>query len=109
MSAQSLTAFKLSASNLTLEALVACLKAGHTLKQWETDVDAETSMQVKATLQQVVYRINERNRLEGHSGSVRSVSFSPDGKTLATGSDDNTVKLWDLQGRELPNLERAKC
>jgi hypothetical protein len=24
------------------------------------------------------------------------VSFSPDGKTIATGSTDNTVKLWDL-------------
>ncbi|KAB8332772.1 hypothetical protein SD80_018555, partial [Scytonema tolypothrichoides VB-61278] len=27
---------------------------------------------------------------------VNSVVFSPDGKTIATGSDDNTVKLWNL-------------
>jgi WD40 repeat protein len=36
-----------------------------------------------------------RQILEGHSGSVSSVTFSPDGLTLASGSRDNTIKLWD--------------
>ena len=37
---------------------------------------------------------------------VSSVAFAPDGKTLATGSWDRTVKLWDVTtGKELATLK----
>lgn len=35
--------------------------------------------------------------LKGHAGFVYSVAFSPDGKRLATGSADQTVKLWEAR------------
>jgi WD40 repeat protein len=34
--------------------------------------------------------------LEGHTDIVLSVAFSPDGKLLASGSDDKTIKLWEV-------------
>ena len=34
--------------------------------------------------------------LQGHTSAVLTVAFSPDGKSLVSGSDDNTVKVWNL-------------
>jgi WD40 repeat protein len=41
--------------------------------------------------------------LIGHGGRVFSVAFSPNGKILATGSRDGTVRLWDPSTGKLAN------
>ena len=38
--------------------------------------------------------------LTGHDGAVRSVSYSSDGRMLASGSDDGTVRIWNTQTGE---------
>lgn len=35
----------------------------------------------------------------GHSGLVRSVAFSSDGKTLVSGSEDNNIRIWQMRQR----------
>jgi WD40 repeat protein len=45
--------------------------------------------------------LNCFDTLTGHSEPVVSIAFSRDGSTLATGSRDKTIKLWDIGSGEL--------
>lgn len=52
------------------------------------------------------HRLPWNFNLEGHRNTLRSVAFSPDGKMLATGSEDNTAKVWNLEtGEPILTLE----
>jgi WD40 repeat protein len=43
--------------------------------------------------------------LTGHTGSVRVMAFTPDGKRIISGADDSTLKVWDLvSGTEVSTL-----
>jgi WD40 repeat protein/serine/threonine protein kinase len=43
---------------------------------------------------------------QGQMGEISSITFSPDGKHLASGSSDNTAKIWDAQtGQEVHTLK----
>jgi WD40 repeat protein/GTPase SAR1 family protein len=51
---------------------------------------------VKPAEQTEALAVLER-KLTGHTDWVRSMAISPDGKWAASGSDDNTLKIWDLE------------
>src|SRR6202012_124837 len=43
---------------------------------------------------------------EGHSNGVGSLTFSPDGRYIASGSHDRTIRHWDAKsGKEIRKLE----
>jgi len=89
-------------------ALLKAVSAGQKLKTLDPEIAnrdrVNTQMLLTANLSRFVYGVQEKNRFS-HSNSVMSVVFSPDGKTIATGSDDNTVKLWNLEGKEIQTLK----
>jgi WD40 repeat protein len=46
-------------------------------------------------------------KLCGHADSINEIVWSPDGATLASGSDDQTVRLWDIERGQLLNTLSA--
>ena len=91
-------------SHNQLEALVASVQAGQRVEQ--TAVPTDLRNETLVDLRQAFKNIQETNRFEGHSDYVFSVSFSPDGKLIASTSADDTVKLWSRDGTLIKTLPK---
>jgi len=48
-------------------------------------------------VEKLVWIWNPDCPVEGHSGPVLSVAFSPDGKDFVCGSEDDLVKIWSTE------------
>jgi WD40 repeat protein len=101
-------------SGAELSSVLESIRMDKTLRQsfWQRIwPEAGLERQVLDQLSKTIYTVEdanrrgEHNRLEGHRDSVFDVAFSADGKLIATGSGDNTVRLWSPSGQSLQTLE----
>ena len=92
------------ASHKEIEALLISLKNAKQLQKYP-HANPATRMRTITTLHQIIHGIREYNILEGHERTAISVDFSPDGELIASGSDDNTIKIWRKDGKLVITLE----
>ena len=86
-----------------LGALIAGVKAAKQAKQ--ADIPTILQQQALFNLRGLISTVQEKNRLDGHESGISCIDFSPDGKLIASGSSDKTIKLWNAaDGRELLTL-----
>jgi WD40 repeat protein len=94
----------LVAENRPQDALIESLRAAKEMNHY-LGVTSDTRIRVLTALHQAVYNGKQLDQLQGHAGAVRSISFSPDSQTIATGSDDSTLKLWRRDGTLLATFK----
>ncbi|MDE0087284.1 MAG: WD40 repeat domain-containing protein [Candidatus Poribacteria bacterium] len=69
-----------------------------TIRLWNTNTAVKDS---------VIQRLGgnlfgpQKAKLKGHTHQILSIALSPDGDTIASGSMDKTIRLWDVQKRKL--------
>ena len=107
--AQSLTeySFFLLREHKQLDAFIQGIKAGKILlNQQMSDLDSPV-LNVMKVLDLALNQGREKNSLEDHDGKVLSISFSPDGKTLASGGLDYSIRLWNVEtGKKISTIQR---
>ncbi len=86
-----------------LDALIDAIKIKRQLQQLG-QTDRQIARQADNLLERAVLGVNEYNRFSGHIASVATVDISPDGHLIASGSMDNTVKLWRQNGELVRTL-----
>ena len=85
-----------------LEPLVlAIASTGDNLNDWRIP---KVLPEVRSSLYAAIDQVRERNTLQGHQDTVRTVAITPEGN-IVSGSDDNTVKIWSDQGELLHTLD----
>jgi WD40 repeat protein len=93
----------LFATNKKLEALVEAIRAKRSFQKLMGQ-DSATQTTLDLMLNQATYGLVEYNRLPGKIDGVKGVSFSPDGQIIASIPENNTIKLWHINGKSKATL-----
>jgi WD40 repeat protein/serine/threonine protein kinase len=71
---------------------------------WEPEAIADAALERLVAIGEPIVP-QDSQVLAGHAAPVRAVTFSPDGQYLLSGSDDNTVRIWEaMTGRHHASL-----
>ena len=103
----SLTAKTLLNSGNQVEALNSTLEANKKLIELRNNLNVATKTKLFSSLIENVSSIREYNTLSNHDAAVNSVVFSDDGRLLASGSQDNTIKIWRKRWEVTTNALRT--
>ena len=57
----------------------------------------------------IVYLIHCKQQFDGHTGSVWSVGYSPDGKFIVSGSWDKSIRIWSISSGEMIKKVNDYC
>ena len=92
--------------HLAIEALLQGLTTLQRVETAAKNEQLDPATQVRAaTAFHGARGMRSRNRLEGHSGWVRHMTYNPDGNTSASASEDGTARLWRSNGTPIATLE----
>lgn len=99
-----------------IAAILASSSADKTINLWDVSPVATWSQEYQRSPTQSALELERRHfpdvspsvqllkTLQGHSNWIRSIQFSPAGTLLASASDDQTVKLWDVSASDRSHL-----
>ncbi|HEY9692996.1 MAG TPA: CHAT domain-containing protein [Oculatellaceae cyanobacterium] len=97
------SARELFKSNQQIKALKTILTAVAQVNR-TSNVKSETKTLLSTTLEEIIDNIQEQNSLEKHNDIVSSIAFSPGNQFIASGSYDDTIKIWQRNGKLLQTL-----
>lgn len=108
LNAQSLLSESLLQSDQKIEALIESLQAGEQVKQY-LGINSDTKILVIAALNQAIDSLEkDRSVLKIQTLPVKSLTFTPDSKTLIASTNDGKIQIWRTSdGKPLPSPQQT--